>query len=878
MSAQRKLKLLVNGLLAVFILHGCSAENETTNGSDTLPGNVVDDEATSPGSEDYLAADMRLQIEQLKQSVADEPTSAETIAARARLLADWIDAYSLAGGEVGLDAPRVRLQSTIPPTGAAAVAQSRNVDSFVREFALRDEEGALGYLSSDNLGPFVVGSMQSLQQTWRVGTRPMATGGGFWVARHFSANTSDLQTDDPAAPGFVSIETTDSDAVFARETEMASGPHGGFRAPEPAIVFRLVAGKLDRGSSVTITYGDQRQGGPGLRMATFESTRMPLPLYVDLDGSREWRSLPITPFVTTGGETTGVHAFGPSIVTPGETFELSVRAEDLYTNRATGAIPAFEVLINDAVVATTPAGNEAITILQLSLPEVGPHWVSVRSVDGSINGVGNPILVEADPEYRIYWGDTHGHSGYSEGIGTVDQYMRFARDDARLDYVTHSEHDSWLDAGEWELIRRTSIEYDAPGKFIPFLGWEWTRDTRSGGHHNVLLRQLGDQTPVSSLQYPVLSSLYAALHERYNPADVVVIPHAHSPGDYRQSDSQLEPLIEVMSMHGSFQWFMQSYLSHGHEVGVVAASDDHMSRPGYSSPTTASLAQRGGLGAVLAPQKSRDAIFDGLKSRLTYATTGDRMILKFDVNGTQMGQRAPYSDSRVISGRVISPAPIRSITLYKNDAQLWQQEYLLDDSAGSEQNLLLSFSSDPTPYYTGDAPRGWRHWRGELQVSGASLTTAIPQDFYNPTTQYFQHTGNVVAFGTHTRGDTSSIRLQLSDVGPDAAITLNLDAARETGSAPPRYREHAAIPATSVELDLAEITGGTMSKNIPQADYPEDKVTLRRVINGGERDISFTVSDAERPDQGDYYYFRVEQADDAIAWSSPIWVGGFPVR
>mgnify|MGYP007000402223 CR=1 len=127
------------------------------------------------------------------------------------------------------------------------------------------------------------------------------------------------------------------------------------------------------------------------------------------------------------------------------------------------AIPAFEVLINDEVVATTPAGNDAINIVELSLANTGPHCISIRSLDGTVSGVGNPILVEENPEFRIYWGDTHGHSGYSEGIGTVDQFMRFARDDARLDYVTHSEHDIWLDAGEWEIIRNATAEYDDPG-------------------------------------------------------------------------------------------------------------------------------------------------------------------------------------------------------------------------------------------------------------------------------------------------------------------------------------------------------------------------------------------------------------------------------
>lgn len=829
-------------------------------------------------SDDYMSAEFRAEVEALKRAVLAEPTSESTIAQRAGLLADWIDAYALAGGEVGIDPPRIRLQSTLPPTGNQAVAQSRNVDQFVREFTLREEEGALGLLTSEQLGPFEAGTLATLSQTWRVGTRPMVVGGGFWVARHFAANFGSFQTDDPGAEGYISLATTDDDAEFEVETIMARGPHGGFRGPQAAIAFRLVAGELDRGSLVTITYGDRSAGGAGLQVPTSESVRMPLPLYIDLDGSAEWRPLPITPFVISGGAAIGVHGFAPSVVEPGESFELSVRAEDQFANRATGDIPGFEVLVNGEVMASTPAGSEAITVLDMSLPEPGVYWISLRSEDGSISGEANPVLVEDNPEYRIYWGDTHGHSGYSEGIGTVDYFMRFARDDARLDFVTHSEHDVWLDSGEWELIRKTSAEYDEPGKFIPYLGWEWTRHTRFGGHHNVLFREIRDQMPVSSLSFPVLSELYSQLRSQFDANDIVVIPHAHNPGDFRQSEPQVEPLIEIMSMHGTFEWFMRGYLSHGHEVGVVAASDDHLSRPGYATANRDTLAQRGGLGAVMAAQMSRDSIFDGMKAKRTYATTGDRIILRMDLNGVGMGQRAPYSTSRKISGHIIGTGPIKNVTLYKNDVELWRQEYLLDETVGPEQEILLSFYSNEAPHFNGDAPRGWRHWRGEITIDDARLNQAIAMDFTNPATQSLQQNGNTLQFSTHTRGDTSSLRLSLSDVGPDASITLNLEEATETGSAPPFYRTHVTTPASEVSLRLDQLEQGRLTHAMPAQDYPDDSITVRRVVNDGVRELNFEFSDTEEPDQGDYYYIKVEQANDAIAWSSPIWVGGFASR
>ena len=835
--------------------------------------------------DDYLIPDLRAAVEQLKADVAMAPTDETTVAERARILADWVDAYALGGGEVGLEGPRVRLQATQPPTGQAAIAQGAVVDRLVRQFALHDEPGALGELAAESLGPFEARSYQTIRQTWTAGSRPVATGGGFWVARHFNVNYGPFQTDDPAGDGYVAIDTSDGDAAFEADVYMARGPHGGFRAPEPALVFRVASGQVDPGETVTITYGDTTGGGQGLLMTGTSSARMPLPLYVDLDASGEWRPLPILPFVVSGTRVAGVHGFAPSVVAPGEPFELSVRAEDAFFNRATGDIPAFEVLVDGDVRATTPAGTEPITVVELTLEEPGPHWVEIRSEDGEIRGGANPILVEENPARRIYWGDTHGHSGYAEGIGTIDFFMTFARDDARLDFVTHSEHDVWLDDAEWELSRNAVQAFDEPGRFIPYLGWEWTRHARFGGHHNVLFRDAEGRDRVSALEYPTLSELYQGLHARYDPADVLVIPHAHNPGDYRQSDPQLEPLIEMMSMHGTFEWFVRQYLSHGHQVGLVAASDDHLSHPGYSAPNRNSLAQRGGLGAVLAPEKSRDAIFDAMKQRRTYATTGDRIILDVTVNGTQMGQRGDYADERTVEGRVIGTAPIESVTLLKNDEPIWSQTYGTGRGRPADtEEWLLSFSSDATPLHPGDAPRGWRHWRGQLRVNGAVLEAITGTDFVNPTTQHveLEPARNGASFATNTRGDSSSLRMRLSGLRPSASIVLDLEETRETGSAPPFFRPPADIPERRVRLTLS---AGGVDRSMPIDDYPDDRITLRRLIRNGRRDVRFSHTDednrrtaADDPRQGDYYYVRVRQVNDAMAWSSPVWVGGYPSR
>ena len=124
------------------------------------------------------------------------------------------------------------------------------------------------------------------------------------------------------------------------------GVHGhGHRRCEDGHLLQLVVGRGRRG------------GGRGLLMASTSGARLPLPLYVDLDASGEWRPLPVLPFAVSGTDVAGVHGVAPSVVEPGETFELSVRAEDAFRNRATGVVPAFEILVDGDVRAATPAGT-----------------------------------------------------------------------------------------------------------------------------------------------------------------------------------------------------------------------------------------------------------------------------------------------------------------------------------------------------------------------------------------------------------------------------------------------------------------------------------------------------------------------------------------
>ena len=150
-------------------------------------------------------------------------------------------------------------------------------------------------------------------------------------------------------------------------------------------------------------------------------------------------------------------------------------------------------------------------------------------------------------------------------------------------------------------------------------------------------------------------------------------------------------------------------------------------------------------------------------------------------------------------------------------------------------------------------------------------------DFLQPeVTRLTQDAPDKLSFVTGTRGDTSSIVLKLRNIKRKARVTVSIDPARESGGGPPRFRQPVVSAGTVVDLSLRDLVKGQTRAALPEDIYT-DTITLRRVITTGADDVKFGFVDT-RDVQGDYYFVRVRLANDAIAWSSPIWVGGMPPR
>jgi hypothetical protein len=266
-------------------------------------------------------------------------------------------------------------------------------------------------------------------------------------------------------------------------------------------------------------------------------------------------------------------------------------------------------------------------------------------------------------------------------------------------------------------------------------------------------------------------------------------------------------------------------------------------------------------------------VFDALRARSTYATTGERIVLDATLDGAIMGSELPAGGQRRIECRVYGTAPIDSIEVIKNGDVAFTRRYV-EPALVRQAQVQVSFESSTEVFNGRKNPRGNRPWRGSIAIEGATLRAVREPWFAHPTTfDVSQASGERVDFDFTTRGRAAGLLLDLDGATAATRIVVRLDAGREIAGSPGvPDRPLEDLPATEIPFELGDLAAGprgrdfTVVRNI-------DRISAQLVPANAALDQSFEWSDAGSAAPGDYYYLRVLQVDGGMAWSSPWWVG-----
>ena len=312
---------------------------------------------------------------------------------------------------------------------------------------------------------------------------------------------------------------------------------------------------------------------------------------------------------------------------------------------------------------------------------------------------------------RLFWGDLHMHTNISGcSLNTFfhctepEEKYRYSRDIGGLDFAMMTDHAETMEERGWDWQRTVEAAERAhePGRFVPFLGYEWTAngwgDLPVYGHYNVLFRNDG---PLCSSKNPA-SDNPAKLWSQLQVGEALTIPH--HPGcprflvDWSFYHPDFVPLVEIFQVRGSYEYANcpmgpQSYGRVGGEGETIdAGCIRRVLGRGYKLGFTAGGEHEGvGVTAVFAEELTRDGIFAALRRRSVYGTTGDRIFVEFRVDGALMGREIPASGAPELSIRVAGTADIASITVVRDSAEVHRWLHLgstvdlswRDETAGS---------------------------------------------------------------------------------------------------------------------------------------------------------------------------------------------------
>jgi len=466
-----------------------------------------------------------------------------------------------------------------------------------------------------------------------------------WYVRTGPSFTRELQTSDPGARHYLSAVTADGRPLAVETARRhlpfpeVAGRHGRL------IVATVGEAGIPAGTAVTVTYANTTAPYIAEEETVFAAAG-------GLEAD-EFPAIKVRP-----GPAESVRLIAPSAARVGAPFEVLVVSLDRYENLSSSEFTGESLLMTDGTAVAEDLDFTGGTRVLVKIENPGIYRFTC------LGAVSNAVRVGAHAQ-GPFWGDIHIHTKLS-GDGQGTRPYEYARDVSGLDFAATADH--WETLGEpgCEILLEWARRAHKPGRFVTILADE-RNPAALTGHHNLYFRD--EET---YLEHRCANRQNAADIdlESLDPERAMLIPHhtgiawgALVRGDSGAAvriDSQdrgLRPSIEIYSHHGQSEhyapqhilsyefnrmrnperrantsmpgpFYAEDWWKAGRRVGVIASSDEHSGRGGL---------RHGGIAAVWAAGLTREAVFDAIKARRSYATTGERILVDFTVAGEAMG-------------------------------------------------------------------------------------------------------------------------------------------------------------------------------------------------------------------------------------------------
>lgn len=500
---------------------------------------------------------------------------------------------------------------------------------------------------------------------------------------------------------------------------------------------------VNAGEKIVIHMGSPAEGATmedGNMAQTYNQRRRPFHLYIDPKGKGEFKEPEIFHIDVRGNVLKNIRVIAPSIVFKNSRFDIVVRFEDIYGNLTSNAPEGtlieltYDQLRENLSWKLFVPETGFINLPNLYFNEEGTYRLKLRNMSSNETFISPPIKCFLSDGNQLFWGQLHGDAKRYDTLDDVETALRHFRDHYAFQFFSTSpnEDDEGASDEQWKLIANQVAEFNEEERFVTMLGFQWTGEVGTEGHRHLIYAK--DNKPLLRKKDQKSNSL-KKIYKSHNPKDLLSIPSFTMGKSYSFNfegyNPEFERVVEIYNSWGSSECLskktnpkpiksaskkgineieegsIRNALNQGCRFGFVAGGDDtrgvyqnllHQGQEKYTP----------GLTAILAPEYSRDALFQALYDRSCYATTGKRIVLSFNIAEKPMGSelntkiKPGLHFNRHIHGFVAGTTELAEIDIFRNGEILKSFknqgdyfEFALDDSELLEKITLSGPEAHP---------------------------------------------------------------------------------------------------------------------------------------------------------------------------------------
>jgi hypothetical protein len=306
----------------------------------------------------------------------------------------------------------------------------------------------------------------------------------------------------------------------------------------------------------------------------------------------------------------------------------------------------------------------------------------IPEVSGHPKVSGEKITADGQ-EYTLVYGNLHEHTENSScwpagTDGTLHQNYRFGIYTENYDFMGITDHGYTMNEVYWRKNNRLADFYHDPPYFAAVPAMEWTLSARGNlesvfgaGHYNILFASPEEagkfvrnrdeifnvNTPEST--NPVL--LWELLRKKQ--IDCITIPHhpadSYHPVDWNVHDAEFVPVVEMFQCRGNAEYPgcpRELNVTRHHPTESRRAFVDYALREKKYKMGFIASGDHNSMGVGVAclwvKEFSRDGLLEAMRNRRCFATTGDKMILDFRLDGSLQGSTVKVSGAPALSIKV----------------------------------------------------------------------------------------------------------------------------------------------------------------------------------------------------------------------------------